>query len=136
MVTGPQPQVPGHLQHRGFRTEDDDFVIDGVHRDGDTAVRDVFQRGGSALQPVTRDRIQPDLGVALIDAVCPVAAVIGNTGADGGTEDEPVQIAEDGIEDVFSGEGIGIFFLQEGEVGFILVDGHSQVGDYLIPIVA
>ena len=126
-----EAEVLGHFQHRGFRAEDDDFVIDGVHRDGDTAVRDVLQRRGPAFQPVPGDGVQADLGVALIDPVRPVAAVIGDAGADGGTEDKPVQIPEDGIEDIFPGEGIGVFLLQEGEVGFILIDSHGQVGDYL-----
>ena len=125
-----QTQVLGHFQHRGFRTEDDDFVIDGVHRDGDTAVRDVFQRRGPALQPVPGDGIQADLGVALIDPVRPVAPVIGDTGANGGTEDQPVQITEDGIEYIFPGKGIRVLFLQEGEVVVILIDSHGQVEDY------
>ena len=38
-----QIQPSCHLQHRCFRTEYDDFVIDGVHRDGNTAVGDAFQ---------------------------------------------------------------------------------------------
>ena len=122
-----QTQVLGHFQHRGFRTEDDDFVIDGVHRDGDTAVRDVFQRRGPALQPVPGDGIQADLGMALIDPVRPVAPIISDSCTEGSTENKPMQVPEDGIEDVFPGKGVSILFLQEREIGVIrILSGHKS----------
>ena len=62
--------------------------------------------------------------MALIDAVHPVASIIGDSCANDGAEDKPMQITDDSKEYIFPGKGIGILFLQERKVGVVLRIGE------------
>ena len=52
-IGGSQIQPLCDLQHRCLRTEDDDLVVDSIHRNRDPAIRDVFKGRHAALQSVT-----------------------------------------------------------------------------------
>ena len=102
--------------------KDDNFVVEGIHRDGNTPVGNVLKHRRTVLEAIAGYRIDLDLSVTLIDAVRPVTPIIGNDTSHDGSDDEPVEVPHNGIEDILRRKGVGIFFLQKGEVG-ILVDG-------------
>ena len=95
-----QPQPFHHFAERSFRPNDGNLVIDGVHGDGDAPVGDVLQHGRAVIQPVTRDRIDLDASVALVNPVAAVAAVIGDNTTDKGTQENPMDVPHDGEVDI------------------------------------
>ena len=66
--------------------------------------------------------------MALIDAVGPIAQVIGDGPADESAQDEPMDVPDNGIENIFSRKGIGIFLLMEGKVVVLLGIGKHTIG--------
>ena len=128
-VIHPEVQTVGHFEHRSLGLEDDDFVVDGAQGRRDAAVGDVFPHRHAVGEPVAGHGVDDDLGVALIDPVSAVAEEPGDGAADRRAEDQPVEVSQDGEEDVFAGQGVGIFFLQEGEVVLAVignVGGHIR----------
>jgi hypothetical protein len=63
--------------------------------------------------------------MALINPVLPVAPIISDATAYQSAQNEPMQIPQDGEEDVLTGKGIRIFLVEKREVVILIVVGHG-----------
>ena len=131
LVCGSQIKTFGYFKHGSFRLEDYDFIVDGVHGSGHPAVGNVLQHGGAVVKPIPGNGTNHDFGVALVNAVGPVATVPSYGCAYCRTKEYPMQIAQYGIEYILPAERIGVFFLEEGQIVF-LIGGHCRSEVYLL----
>ena len=102
LINSTQVQPFGNIQHRGLGLQDDDLVVNGIHRRCHTSVGDVLQHRLTVVKTVPGDGGYHDLGVALVDAVSAVCLVIRYRSTYRRAEDKPVEVAEYGIEDVLA----------------------------------
>ena len=65
--------------------------------------------------------------MALIDTVGSVTEIVGNGSTYNGAQNKPMDISDNGIEDIFSRKGIGIFLLKEGKVVVLLGIGKHII---------